>query len=66
MMTSKDKFVSPDGERQFFDQAASWDKTIIFFNSSTESTTTTTLPPPATVAGATFTDNVGAQSFCFW
>ena len=32
MMTSKDRFVSPDGERQFFDQAASWDKTIVFFN----------------------------------
>ena len=29
MMTSKDRFVSPEGERQFFDQAASLDKTIV-------------------------------------
>ena len=34
MMTSKDIFVSPEAERQFFDQASSRDKTIVFFNNA--------------------------------
>lgn len=32
MMTVNDKHVSPKGEREFFDQASSRDKTIVYLN----------------------------------
>ena len=32
MMTKKDKFVSTEGEKEFFDKASSRDKSILFLN----------------------------------